>query len=173
MKRKHAIIAVVASFGVMICSVVTAGSLGLIPGTDAFAIRKARAAVRAALIDPTSATFANEEAGNRAVCGDVNAKNSFGGYTGPAMYIFDGSSAKIHPEPVDVNQVGEFLDRYYDRTVSNSDLYTLQSKTREYCVFLQATARCPQVAARREPSEVALCQRSVQLLIDAWVPGHP
>lgn len=39
-----------------------------------------------ALKDPSSAQFSDEEAGATVVCGRVNAKNSFGGYTGAKAY---------------------------------------------------------------------------------------
>lgn len=53
--------------------------------------RKAvEAAVRQSLKDPESARFGDITAGRSAdgttVCGQVNAKNSYGGYTGPARF---------------------------------------------------------------------------------------
>lgn len=46
--------------------------------------------VRQSLKDPESARFSNITAGRSAdgftVCGQVNAKNSYGGYTGPARF---------------------------------------------------------------------------------------
>ncbi|KAB1852265.1 hypothetical protein F4W09_14800 [Acinetobacter tandoii] len=48
-------------------------------------IKKAEDGVRARLIDPDSAKFRNQN-GN---CGEVNAKNKLGGYTGYSRYIYD------------------------------------------------------------------------------------
>lgn len=54
---------------------------------------EARAAVRARLKDPNSAQFGDAIVTERAVCGSVNAKNGFGGYTGPQPFIVIGSVA--------------------------------------------------------------------------------
>lgn len=48
-------------------------------------IRNAENKVKDRLIDPDSATFRNQK-GN---CGEVNAKNKMGGYTGYSRYIHD------------------------------------------------------------------------------------
>lgn len=54
---------------------------------------EARAAVRARLKDPKSAQFGDAIVTERAVCGSVNAKNGFGGYTGSQPFIVIGSVA--------------------------------------------------------------------------------
>ncbi|MBN9242428.1 MAG: hypothetical protein J0I98_06510 [Mesorhizobium sp.] len=56
------------------------------------AIASVQAAVTSVLKDPDSATFsdlaaAKSPAGDIFVCGKVNAKNSFGGYSGAAPFI--------------------------------------------------------------------------------------
>jgi membrane protein involved in colicin uptake len=48
-------------------------------------IKKAEDGVKSRLIDPDSAKFRNQK-GN---CGEVNAKNKLGGYTGYSRYIYD------------------------------------------------------------------------------------
>lgn len=48
-------------------------------------IKKAEDTVKSRLIDPDSAKFQNQK-GN---CGEVNAKNKLGGYTGYSRYIYD------------------------------------------------------------------------------------
>lgn len=50
--------------------------------------------VRAALKDPDSAKFSNVRVkeGTAFVCGQVNAKNSFGGYVGPIPFAYDSST---------------------------------------------------------------------------------
>lgn len=51
------------------------------------AIKEAQSRVRAALKDPDSARFGEARLlPNGAVCGMVNAKNSYGGYSGSEMY---------------------------------------------------------------------------------------
>ncbi len=44
-------------------------------------------AVLRQLKDPDSASFRNERRGKMAVCGEVNAKNSFGGYVGYRRFV--------------------------------------------------------------------------------------
>ena len=57
--------------------------------------QRAREAVRAQLKDPSSAIFRNVRKDGSGYCGEVNAKNSYGGYAGfEAFYAFkpvDGS----------------------------------------------------------------------------------
>ena len=53
-------------------------------------------AVRAKLKDPGSAQFKNQRVSAKgAACGEVNSKNSFGGYTGYTRYIFAGKDLTI------------------------------------------------------------------------------
>lgn len=66
-------------------------------GISRFVIDKAKKAVRERLKDPESAKFKNVSthktpAGGLLVCGNVNSKNSFGGYVGfrPFMYATSG-----------------------------------------------------------------------------------
>lgn len=57
-------------------------------------IETARSAVKQQLNDPGSADFRNEkvyhDVGGVVVCGEVNAKNGFGGYTGYNPYVVEG-----------------------------------------------------------------------------------
>jgi len=60
------------------------------------AIEGARAAVLAILRDPDSAHFgAFTHAGGDAVCGSVNAKNGFGGYSGLESFVYSGGAVTI------------------------------------------------------------------------------
>jgi hypothetical protein len=53
-------------------------------------------AVRARLKDPESAQFQNQRVSAKgAACGEVNAKNGFGGYTGFKRYIFAGKEMTV------------------------------------------------------------------------------
>ena len=66
-------------------------------------MRAARESVKESLKDPASAQFSNlrvykgEKAGDKVVCGRVNARNSYGGYAGFAPFIvrvfYDGKDA--------------------------------------------------------------------------------
>lgn len=59
-------------------------------------ILNAREHIKGRLKDPSSAKFSGEFIGkNGAICGHVNAKNSFGGYTGESRYIFSVNFSAI------------------------------------------------------------------------------
>jgi hypothetical protein len=51
-------------------------------------ISEARIAVKANLKDPSSAVFSEERVYSKTVCGQVNAKNYFGGYVGLRQYVY-------------------------------------------------------------------------------------
>lgn len=67
-----------------------------LPVVDPFA--DARAVVVASLKDPDSARFGAFARGKgSSVCGEINARNSFGGYTGPRAFVYspDGPLADM------------------------------------------------------------------------------
>lgn len=51
-----------------------------------------RQLVRAALRDPRSADFRNDRERGAVLCGEVNAKNGFGGYTGYRRFVASRST---------------------------------------------------------------------------------
>lgn len=65
----------------------------LLAGCGNADIETARSAVKQQLNDPSSAEFRNEkvyhDVRGLVVCGEVNAKNRFGGYTGYKPYVVD------------------------------------------------------------------------------------
>lgn len=64
---------------------------------------KAEVAVEAKLRDPGSAqfeAFVSRISGEPVVCGTVNAKNAFGGYTGKQLYIYADGQALLSEEVV-------------------------------------------------------------------------
>lgn len=75
-------------------------------GCDIILEREATESVRDALRDPESARFSEMEVveyepGSRAVCGEVNAKNAYGGYTGDKRFYYRaGGLAVIEPDPL-------------------------------------------------------------------------
>jgi hypothetical protein len=74
----------------------------------------AKAQVRAHLKDPDSATWRNlRNIGPNVICGEVNAKNSLGGYTGFEPFMLDGSLVFIgtsSAESVDIKSCCAYLD---------------------------------------------------------------
>ena len=62
----------------------------------------ARRTVRAALKDPDSANFRNtffsELSGPKVICGEVNSKNSLGGYSGFQSFVFDDEKFNVLEE---------------------------------------------------------------------------
>lgn len=70
-----------------------------------------KARVRAALKDPDSAVFKDVRhvGGGRALCGQVNAKNSYGGYSGFRLFVADSEGvywAGDGSSQVDVGRYG-------------------------------------------------------------------
>ncbi len=69
--------------------------------TDAYPLDSAQAQVRSRLKDPASAQFADlrqgttRPSGTPVVCGTVNAKNGFGGYTGPTRFIANAGAVAL------------------------------------------------------------------------------
>src|SRR3954471_5617049 len=54
------------------------------------AVERAKEAIRSVLRDPGSADFGKtDQLSNGVVCGYVNARNGFGGMTGPKEFMFD------------------------------------------------------------------------------------
>jgi hypothetical protein len=58
-------------------------------------IRVARLAVKELLKDPDSARFRLEFTTNGAVCGRVNARNSYGGYAGEKSYVYVRTTRQV------------------------------------------------------------------------------
>ncbi|WIX34151.1 hypothetical protein QO259_05670 [Salinicola sp. JS01] len=76
-----------------------------------------RSAVRSGLKDPSSAQFRNEffgqSGGNAIGCGEVNAKNSFGGKSGYKRFVTAGKSVSIEGESEDFSALwGVFCAPY-------------------------------------------------------------
>lgn len=66
----------------------------------------AKTAVASRLKDPGSAQFRNlrvveQVAGQDAVCGEVNGKNSYGGYSGFEEFVYKGGSVYIGSDDVE------------------------------------------------------------------------
>ncbi|MDD3467904.1 MAG: hypothetical protein PHE67_12210 [Campylobacterales bacterium] len=63
---------------------------------------RAQIAVEKSLKDPDSAKFSNIKVfDNNTVCGEVNAKNSFGGYTGGTLFVWDGTNVYLAESYID------------------------------------------------------------------------
>lgn len=99
--------------GLSIAASACAGNLpvtpvSLSPGYEA----AAQAAVRAVLKDPASATFGpataarSQQSGTIRVCGIVNARNAFGGFSGPVRYVANLDDKSGTPTAIDAT-VGE------------------------------------------------------------------
>jgi hypothetical protein len=57
-----------------------------------------KAQVAAELRDPSSAQFRNIREGTEVACGEVNAKNAFGAYTGFRKFTYRGGITLLEPE---------------------------------------------------------------------------
>ncbi|WP_299440255.1 hypothetical protein [uncultured Rhodospira sp.] len=71
----------------------------MLSGDEDDMIAGAKTAVRQKLRDPDSAQFRNirivEHTAGKLVCGEVNARNVFGGYVGFQLFASSGQSARI------------------------------------------------------------------------------
>lgn len=59
-------------------------------------IEKAKAVVRAQLKDPPSARFLEAHKVAKGVCGQMNAKNGYGGYTGIILFAYSSAENKAY-----------------------------------------------------------------------------
>ena len=78
--------------GIQIAVLLALAGCSVIPGTEAHQEKLARTALQSILADPTSAQFADLRGPgavgvDRLLCGRVNAKNSFGAYTGFQRFV--------------------------------------------------------------------------------------
>ncbi len=62
-------------------------------------LSEARAAVASKLLDPTSPLFSEITVRDQTVCGLVNAKNTYGGYTGGKPFVYSYGTAQLEPDP--------------------------------------------------------------------------
>lgn len=97
---------------VLINCVLTFWLIGAWPQADRSVIEEARAAIQRTLRDPSSAQFFDEvvigsEVAKKTVCGNLNAKNGFGGYTGRALFIYEQQtkSTTIANNSVDADEI--------------------------------------------------------------------
>lgn len=84
------------------------------PYSDTQYIQEAKAVVTGKLKDPNSASFRNVRIVHgkkvRKVCGEVNAKNSYGGYSGFKTFSFANGSATIDSNTTDkIRKLGNEL----------------------------------------------------------------
>jgi hypothetical protein len=78
----------------------------------------ARKAITGILRDPDSAQFGKLFEGNRGsrtICGEVNAKNGYGGYTGmtPFVYFPDTGQGMLITNPPTLSMTSEGVDVYF------------------------------------------------------------
>lgn len=88
------------------------------PQNESEAIESAKQRILSDLKDPDSTRFRNvREFENGAVCGEYNAKNSYGGYVGYKHFGFTASGASIQPPAKNLS--GDYLkyaaEQFYKR----------------------------------------------------------
>jgi hypothetical protein len=71
----------------------------LVPGTAAYAEKRARGAAAQLLIDPGSAQFRNVANRDTAVCGEINGRNRMGAYVGFTRFWVDTSTWRAALDP--------------------------------------------------------------------------
>ena len=82
--------------GTLVLAILFLASCKWIPGTEAHKLEAAKRLVAEKLKDPTSSLFTDMHATSDGVCGRVNAKNSFGAYSGNSRFVVqDGGTVLI------------------------------------------------------------------------------
>lgn len=121
----------------IIAAVAAACFIGLVAGAyfgyQEYRDRQMQAQVSKHLKDPASAEFRNLSRNGPAICGELNAKNGFGGYVGFAAFILvDGQplmlaphTAKKSPSPeerlVELEENIDFLKAYTAHCPADSE----------------------------------------------------
>ena len=83
-------------FGAVLIAFPLLVSCEWIPGTEAHKFEAAKQLVAEKLKDPTSPLFTDLQAASDGVCGQVNAKNGFGAYSGKGRFVVrDGGTVLI------------------------------------------------------------------------------
>jgi hypothetical protein len=102
-----------------------------LPGTEAFTEEKAKRAVREQLLDPTTAQFRNVEERDGSICGEVNAKNKLGAYTGFTRFVVDTASYRPLLDPQ--FDVGDLVSARELCTEVSGNEYSSASTTMSTC----------------------------------------
>nr|WP_312991042.1 hypothetical protein [Brevundimonas diminuta] len=112
-----------------------------IPGQPEYEIAQAQKHVAADLADPESAKFRSVNKINTTVngekkfsiCGEINAKNTLGAYTGYRRFVHRPGQSIIDPgvDDADLKYVDRCLQAEYRQRVSPSQLNSMKAKS--YC----------------------------------------
>jgi hypothetical protein len=117
-----------------------------------------RLAVDNQLSDPRSAQFEDVEVGSNAICGEINAKNQFGGYTGFKAFVFERKTKRLWVEDsADADAAYEqimnamrscpnfatLFERLANKTIARSQSFITQSPTRDQSERKEAQAPGP------------------------------
>jgi hypothetical protein len=138
MMRKF-ILAVLGALGGAVALLLVAGRM--YQGSDAQLIDDSKAAMRASLFDPTSATFEDlrvvkHDQDRRIVCGSVNAKNRLGGYVGRRPFLYNGYAAVIYGDAETSTEVDVTLRVYHAEVLACDPKHkmplTAQERDRQY-----------------------------------------
>ena len=145
---------------------------GNVPRTAPHLVQQARVAVRDSLKDPSSAQFRDTRVVGPSVCGEVNAKNGYGAYTGFTPFYVRGGQAHLAPPDVTFDDVHDAaIDRIRagGRGGWSSDLYfdTLE-RVRELCAFTTGYAEvCRADDGAILDAEIARCGALREVLFSA------
>lgn len=82
-------------------AVLLLGACQFVPGSDQQRIEAAQKRVASELRDPTGAEFRNSRIKDGWVCGEVNGKNAYGGYTGFQRFVVGPDSVSLEENTKD------------------------------------------------------------------------
>lgn len=163
MKRKQALAAVVATL-VAAVGVTAAFQAGIIPGTEPALTKWARGEVRGLLRDPYSAVFSDERAGQDVVCGNVNARNAYGAFSGNAAFVADRTAETLlDPGDLDPDHIFRSAAAVASREPGAFGRATeALEEVFEWCRFHRAAAtRCP-----KSDADLARIERTCAAYVD-------
>jgi hypothetical protein len=102
---------------------------------------KARAIITPTLTDPTSILLRNvhegtDPTGAKGICGEVNAKNQFGGYAGFRMFVIDEKAESVRIAPADMTPDYTYVDLYWRFCPTPADRIAHEKMERESEAYL-------------------------------------
>lgn len=111
---------------------------GWIPATRPYAVRLAKASVNMTLIDPYSSRFRFEITRGNLVCGEFNAKNAYGAYSGYSRFVYTGKFIEIDPGEPDIERLKDARLAIIDPDNDTKEFFELEQQLQDACSF-QAT----------------------------------
>lgn len=153
----------------------TGGSLaayrvGYVPNTPAWWIRVGQQEVRNTLIDPDSAKFSEVVSPWAGwACGNVNARNGYGGYTGKTGFVWrSDEKVLLNPGKPDLQAYGETMISAIGLHGSAASwTRPAHDKAVQWCEYARAEAEC----LSAPPAHKSVVERDCAFFDRLYYPG--